>query len=71
MYKGALNCIFNELLKRKDFVIGSNYHFTDKKTKAGKAFLENLKIANALIITSIDNVNAFFLSQKYKKYINY
>ena len=35
-------------------------NFTDKKTKAGKAFLENLKISNALIITSIDNVNAFF-----------
>ena len=60
MYKGALNCIFNELLKRKRLLLSDQLSFTDKKTKAGKAFLENLKISNALIITSIDNVNAFF-----------
>ena len=60
MYKGALNCIFNELLKRKRLMLSDQLNFTDKKTKAGKAFLENLKIANALIITSIDNANAFF-----------
>ena len=60
MYKGALNCIFNELLKRERLLLSDQLNFTDKKTKAGKAFLENLKIANALIITSIDNVNAFF-----------
>ena len=60
MYKGALNCIFNELLKRKRLLLSDQLNFTDKKTKAGKAFLENLKIANALIITSIDNANAFF-----------
>ena len=60
MYKGALNCIFNELLKRKRLLLSDPLSFADKKTKAGKAFLENLKISNALIITSIDNVNAFF-----------
>ena len=60
MYKGALNCIFNELLKRKRLLLSDQLSFADKKTKAGKAFLENLKISNALIITSIDNVNAFF-----------
>ena len=60
MYKGALNCIFNELLKRKRLLLSDQLNFNDKKTKAGKAFLENLKISNALIITSIDNVNAFF-----------
>jgi len=60
MYKGALNCIFNELLKRKRLLLSDQLNFTDKKTKAGKAFLENLKISNALIITSIDNANAFF-----------
>jgi large subunit ribosomal protein L4 len=60
MYKGALNCIFNELLKRKRLLLSDQLNFTDKKTKAGKAFLENLKITDALIITSIDNANAFF-----------
>ncbi len=60
MYKGALNCIFNELLKRERLFLSDRLNFTDKKTKAGKAFLENLKISNALIITSLDNVNAFF-----------
>ncbi len=60
MYKGALNCIFNELLKRERLFLSDQLNFTDKKTKAGKAFLENLKISNALIITSLDNVNAFF-----------
>ena len=60
MYKGALNCIFNELLKRKRLLLSDQLNFNDKKTKEGKVFLENLKIANALIITSIDNVNAFF-----------
>jgi|TARA_B100000035_G_scaffold68723_1_gene56165 large subunit ribosomal protein L4 len=60
MYKGALNCIFNELLKRKRLLLSDQLNFTDKKTKSGMAFLENLKISNALIITSIDNVNAFF-----------
>ena len=60
MYKGALNCIFNELLKRERLLLSDQLNFTDKKTKSGKAFLENLKISNALIITSLDNVNAFF-----------
>ena len=60
MYKGALNCIFNELLKRKRLLLSDQLSFADKKTKSGKVFLENLKISNALIITSIDNVNAFF-----------
>lgn len=60
MYKGALNCILNELLKRKRLMLSDQLNFTDKKTKAGKAFLKNLKISNALIITSLDNVNAFF-----------
>ena len=60
MYKGALNCIFNELLKRKRLLLSDQLNFNDKKTKEGKVFLENLKISNALIITSIDNVNAFF-----------
>ena len=60
MYKGALNCIFNELLKRKRLLLSDQLNFNDKKTKEGKVFLENLKITNALIITSIDNVNAFF-----------
>ena len=60
MYKGALNCIFNELLKRKRLLLSDQLNFTDKKTKSGMAFLENLKISNALIITSIDNANAFF-----------
>ena len=60
MYKGALNCIFNELLKRKRLLLSDQLNFTDKKTKAGKAFLENLKISNALIITSLENANVFF-----------
>ena len=60
MYRGALNCIFNELLKRKRLLLSDQLNFTDKKTKTGMTFLENLKISNALIITSIDNVNAFF-----------
>ena len=41
-------------------MLSDQLNFNDKKTKEGKAFLENLKISNALIITSIDNVNAFF-----------
>lgn len=60
MYKGALNCIFNELLKRKRLHLTDKLSFTEKKTKLGKALLNDLKITNALFITSIDNVNAFF-----------
>ena len=60
MYKGALNCIFNELLKRKRLQLTDKLSFADKKTKLGKALLDELKIVNALFITSIENVNAFF-----------
>ena len=60
MYKGALNCIFNELLKRKRLYLTDKLSFADKKTKLGKALLDELKIVNALFITSIENVNAFF-----------
>ncbi len=60
MYKGALNCIFNELLKRKRLHLTDKLSFADKKTKLGKALLDELKIVNALFITSIENVNAFF-----------
>ena len=34
--------------------------FTDKKTKLGQELLNDLKINNALFITSISNPNAFF-----------
>ena len=60
MYKGALNCIFNELLKRKRLHLTDKLSFTDKKTKLGKALLDDLKVENALFITSIENTNAFF-----------
>ena len=60
MYKGALNCIFNELLKRKRLHLTDKLSFADKKPKLGKALLDELKIVNALFITSIENVNAFF-----------
>ena len=60
MYKGALNCIFNELLKRKRLHLTDKLSFTDKKTKLGKALLDKLKLENALFITSLENTNAFF-----------
>ena len=60
MYKGALNCIFNELLKRKRLHLTDKLSLSDKKTKLGKKLLNDLKITNALFITSIENVNAFF-----------
>jgi len=60
MYKGALNCIFNELLKRKRLHLSDKLTFSDKKTKLGKKLINDLKITNALFITSIENVNAFF-----------
>ena len=60
MYKGALNCIFNELLKRKRLHLTDKLTFSDKKTKLGKALLNELKIVNALFLTSLENENAFF-----------
>ena len=60
MYKGALNCIFNELLKRKRLHLTDKLSLSDKKTKLGSKLLKDLKIANALFITTVDNVNAFF-----------
>ena len=60
MYRGALNCIFNELLKRKRLHLTDKLSFTDKKTKLGQGLLNDLKIVNALFITSTNNPNAFF-----------
>ena len=60
MYKGALNCIFNELLKRERLHLTDKLQFSDKKTKLGKSLLDSLKITNALFITSVENENAFF-----------
>tara|TARA_Y100000768_G_scaffold369297_1_gene334059 strand:- start:3326 stop:3904 length:579 start_codon:yes stop_codon:yes gene_type:complete len=60
MYKGALNCIFSELLKRKRLYLTDKLTISDKKTKLGKKLLDDLKISNALFITSIQNENAFF-----------
>ncbi len=66
MYKGALNCIFNELLKRERLYLSDKLKFSDKKTKLGKALLDSLKITNALFITSVDNENAFFALRNIK-----
>ena len=46
MYRGALNCIFNELLKRKRLHLTDILSFKDKKTKLGHELLKNLKIIN-------------------------
>ena len=66
MYKGALNCIFNELLKRERLHLSDKLKFSDKKTKLGKGLLDSLKIINALFITSVENENAFFALRNIK-----
>lgn len=66
MYKGALNCIFNELLKRERLQLSDNLKFSDKKTKLGKSLLDSLKITNALFITSVENENVFFALRNIK-----
>ena len=66
MYKGALNCIFNELLKRERLYLSDKLKFSDKKTKLGKRLLDSLKIINALFITSVENENAFFALRNIK-----
>ena len=60
MYKGALNCIFNELLKQERLFLSDKLNFAEKKTKLGKEFLDRLKITNALFISSENNANVFF-----------
>ena len=60
MYKGALNCIFNELLKRERLFLSDSLNFAEKKTKLGKELLDRLKITNALFISSENNANVFF-----------
>jgi large subunit ribosomal protein L4 len=60
MYKGALNCIFNELLKRERLFLSDSLNFVEKKTKLGKELLDKLKITNALFISTEDNANVFF-----------
>ena len=60
MYKGALNCIFNELLKRERLFLSDNLNFAEKKTKLGKELLGRLKITNALFISTENNANVFF-----------
>ena len=60
MYKGALNCIFNELLKRERLFLSDNLNFSEKKTKLGKELLDRLKITNALFISTENNANVFF-----------
>ena len=60
MYKGALNCIFNELLKRERLFLSDNLNFAEKKTKLGKELLDRLKITNALFISTENNANVFF-----------
>ena len=66
MYKGALNCIFNELLKRERLHLSDKLKFSDKKTKLGKGLFDSLKIINALFITSVENENAFFALRNVK-----
>jgi large subunit ribosomal protein L4 len=60
MYKGALNCIFNELLKRERLFLSDSLNFAEKKTKLGKELLDRLKITNALFISTESNANVFF-----------
>ena len=60
MYKGALNCIFNELLKQERLFLSDKPNFAEKKTKLGKELLDRLKITNALFISSENNANVFF-----------
>ncbi len=55
-----MNCIFNELLKRKRLYLSDKLTLSDKKTKLGTKLLKDLKISNALFITTVENENAFF-----------
>jgi len=60
MYKGALNCIFNELLKQERLFLSDKLNFAEKNTKLCKELLDRLKITNALFISSENNANVFF-----------
>jgi len=66
MYKGALNCIFNELLKQERLFLSDNLNFAEKKTKLGKELLDRLKINNALFISTENNANVFFALRNIK-----
>jgi len=66
MYKGALNCIFNELLKRERLFLSDSLNFAEKKTKLGKELLDRLKINNALFISTENNAYVFFALRKIK-----
>ena len=66
MYKGALNCIFNELLKQERLFLSDNLNFAEKKTKLGKELLDRLKITNALFISTENNANVFFALRNIK-----
>jgi len=66
MYKGALNCIFNELLKRERLFLSDSLSFAEKKTKLGKELLDRLKINNALFISTENNANVFFALRNIK-----
>ena len=66
MYKGALNCIFNELLKRERLFLSDSLNFAEKKTKLGKELLDRLKINNALFISTENNANVFFALRNIK-----
>ncbi len=66
MYKGTMNCIFNELLKRKRLHLLDDLVFAEKKTKLGKEYLNKLKINNLLFITTFENKNAFFALRNIK-----
>jgi large subunit ribosomal protein L4 len=66
MYKGALNCIFNELLKRERLFLSDSLNFAEKKTKLGKELLDRLKINNALFISTENNPNVFFTLRNIK-----
>ena len=53
-------------LKRERLHLSNKLKFSDKKTKLGKSFLDNLKITNALFITSVENENVFFALRNIK-----
>jgi large subunit ribosomal protein L4 len=67
MYRGALRCIFSELVRQERLVVVDEFNIDSPKTKQVASKLKDLELSSVLIVTSEVDENLYLAARNLPK----